>query len=196
MAASLIVILPVLVVFGGSSGARSINRALFAALPELLGEMQVVHISGRLDWSEVEAAQTRLAQDLAQDFVERYRAYPYLHEEMGAALASADLVASRAGASSLGELPLYGLPAVLVPYPYAWRYQMVNAQYLEKRGAAVIISDAELGSKLTGIVRDLMADHQRLAGMGAAMRSLAKPNAAQQIAGLLGSLATSERGAK
>lgn len=188
--------LPILLVFGGSSGARSINRALFTVLPDLLSEMQVVHISGRLDWSAVEVVQTKLSQDLPQDLAERYRAFPYLHEEMGAALASADLVVSRSGASSLGEFPLYGLPAVLVPYPYAWRYQSVNAQYLEERGAAVIVSDVDLPGELAETVRVLMKDHQKLANMGAAMRSLAKPNAAQQIAGLLGSLATSERGAR
>jgi UDP-N-acetylglucosamine:LPS N-acetylglucosamine transferase len=188
--------LPVLLVFGGSSGARSINRALYTALPELLPDMQVLHISGRMDWSDVEEVRTKLSQDLPQEFVGRYRAFPYLHGEMGAALASADLVVSRSGASSLGEFPLCGLPAVLVPYPYAWRYQTVNAQYLEERGAAVIVVDADLPKVLTETVRELMKDHQKLAKMGAAMRSLAKPNAAQQIAGLLGSLATSERGAR
>jgi UDP-N-acetylglucosamine--N-acetylmuramyl-(pentapeptide) pyrophosphoryl-undecaprenol N-acetylglucosamine transferase len=188
--------LPVLLVFGGSSGARSINRALFTALPELLSEMQVVHISGRLDWTELETVRMKLSEELSPELMERYKAFPYLHEEMGAALASADLVLSRSGASCLGEFPLYGLPAVLVPYPYAWRYQTVNAQHLEERGAAVIVSDEDLPRRLVETVRELFNDRQKLGNMGAAMRSLAKPNAAQQIAGLLGSLATSERGAR
>ena len=73
----------------------------------------------------------------------------YLHE-MGAALAAADLVVSRAGASSLGEFPLFALPAVLVPYPHAWRYQKVNADYLSRRGAAIILEDHRLNEDLIG----------------------------------------------
>lgn len=188
--------LPVLLVFGGSSGARSINRALFMALPELLPEMQVLHLSGRLDWGEVEAVRSQLSQNMSPDLLQRYQAYPYLHEEMAAALASADLALSRAGASCLGEFPLFGLPAILVPYPYAWRYQLVNAQYLQENGAAVIVADSELPDQLASTVHSLMFDRQKLADMAATMRSLAMPHAAQQIAGLIGSLATSGRGAK
>ncbi len=128
--------LPVLLVFGGSSGARSINRALLASLPGLLEEMQVVHLTGRLDWPEVQAAWEAMKETLPDSRVRRYHLYPYLYEEMGAALASADLVLSRAGASILGEFPMFGLPAILVPYPYAWRYQQLNARYLEQHGAS------------------------------------------------------------
>ena len=120
--------LPTLLVTGGSTGARSINRALMSVLPDLLLEMQVVHLTGKLDWPEVEAFRATLS---AEQTV-RYHAFPYLHEEMGAAFSAADLVISRAGASSLGEYPMFGLPAILVPYPYAWRYQRVNASYLSK----------------------------------------------------------------
>ncbi len=128
--------LPILLVFGGSTGARSINRALLAVLPELLKEMQIIHVSGKLDWAEVEAARGQLSGLSGEqaDLAQRYRAYPYLHAEMGAALAAADLALSRAGASSLGEFPQAGLPAILVPYPYAWRYQKVNASYLAAAG--------------------------------------------------------------
>ncbi len=178
--------IPTLLVFGGSKGARSINRALLAVLPELLAEMQVVHISGKLDWAEVEAAQNALDPAAA----EHYRPYPYLHtERMGAALAAADLVISRAGASTLGEFPFFGLPAILVPYPYAWRYQKVNAQYLEQRGAAVMVEDADLAVQLLPLVKDLMQDQQRLSAMRSAMRALAHPNAAGSIAEMLRDLA-------
>jgi len=178
--------IPSLLVFGGSKGARSINRALLAVLPELLSEMQVLHISGKLDWAEVEAAQTALVGTGA----ERYRPFPYLHtRRMGAALAAADLVISRAGASTLGEFPFFGLPAILVPYPYAWRYQKVNAQYLQERGAAVMVEDAELAVQLLPLVRDLMHNPQRRGEMRAAMRALAHPEAAGAIADLLQDLA-------
>lgn len=177
--------LPTLLVFGGSKGARSINRALLAGLDDLLGEMQVVHISGQLDWAEVEAARAGLQPEQAAC----YRAYPYLHE-MGAALRVADLVVSRAGASSLGEFPLFGLPAILVPYPYAWRYQKVNADYLANRGAAVVLKDADLTDQLLNTVRSLMHDKGRLEAMHQAMLRLAQPHAADAIAGLLLDLAS------
>lgn len=182
--------LPTLLVFGGSKGARSINRALLAALPALLPEMQVLHLSGALDWPEVQAAQQTLAGRVASDLAGRYHAYAYLHQEMGAALAAADLAVCRAGASTLGEFPLFGLPAVLAPYPYAWRYQRVNAQYLEQRGAAVLLLDADLPARLPGLVLDLLHDPQRLGAMRQSAYRLARPNAAQAIAQLLIDLAT------
>ena len=177
--------LPALLVFGGSKGARSINLALLDCLPGLLEEMQVVHISGSLDWPTVETARAKLPEDLAG----RYHAYPYLHEEMGAALAAADLVVARAGASTLGEFPLLGLPAILVPYPHAWRYQKVNADYLAGQGAALLLEDASLKSGLAGAVKNLMADASRLEAMRRAMRALARPQAAAGIAGQLVKLA-------
>jgi UDP-N-acetylglucosamine--N-acetylmuramyl-(pentapeptide) pyrophosphoryl-undecaprenol N-acetylglucosamine transferase len=174
-----------LLVFGGSLGSRSINRALMAALPELLPEMQIVHITGRLDWEEVQVVRQSLAVDLA----EHYHIFPYLHEEMGAALTAADLVVSRAGASILGEYPHFGLPALLVPYPYAWRYQQVNAEHLARNGAAEIVLDAELPARLVPLVRGLFNDPERLGAMRAAMSTLAQPGAAQSIASLIRNLA-------
>ena len=152
--------LPVLLVFGGSQGSRSINRALLGALPDLLSEMQVIHISGWLDWAEVEFARSALAARSAQDaaLLDRYRAFPYLHDEMGAAFTVADLALSRAGASTLGEFPLCGLPAILVPYPHAWRYQRVDADYLAENGAALVIEDVELPERILPVVRGPMRE--------------------------------------
>lgn len=177
--------LPTLLVFGGSRGARSINRALFPALTELLPEMQILHIRGRANWHEVEAHQSELDPQL----LENYHPYPYLHAKMGAALRAADLALCRAGASSLGEFPLFGLPAILVPYPHAWRYQKVNAEYLTRRGGAVILRDEELPDKITSSVLALMFDPGRRAEMSAAMEELAKPEAAESIAKELTDLA-------
>ena len=176
-----------LLVFGGSKGARSINRALLPVLPELLEEVQIIHVTGSLDWQEVEDSY----QDLSEEQQMRYRIYPYLHEKMGAALRAADLVLSRAGASSLGEFPLFGLPAILVPYPHAWRYQRVNAQYLVERGAAIQIEDSELPYQILPQVLDLVRDTDRLQAMQRSMTALAKPEAAASIAHILLNLASS-----
>jgi len=172
---------PILLVFGGSKGARAINRAVIAVLPQLLAEMQVLHLTGTLDWDEVRAAQESLPADL----VPRYRAFPYLHEQMGAAYTAADLVLSRAGASSVGEFPLFGLPAILVPYPHAWRYQKVNADYLTRHGAAIMVPNDELPEKIPPLLLGLMRDSVQRTKMQTAMRSLSNPNAAETIGNLL-----------
>lgn len=167
-------------VTGGSRGARSINRAVFAALPDWLTDLQVIHLTGQLDVAEAEA----VAASLTTEQRARYIVKPYLHE-MALALSSADLVVSRAGASVIGEYPMFGLPAVLVPYPYAWRYQKVNADYLTARGAAVRLEDEALGERLAGTVRSLLADPERLAAMREAAREHATPDAAGRIADVL-----------
>jgi UDP-N-acetylglucosamine:LPS N-acetylglucosamine transferase len=114
-----------------------------------------------------------------------------VHEEMTTIFSAADLVVSRAGAAVLGEYPLFGLPAILVPYPHAWRYQWVNARYLESYGAAEIVKDEELSVRLLQQIRSLMANPGKRERMGAAMRALHKPQAAEQIADLLMHLSVS-----
>ncbi len=181
--------LPVLLVLGGSKGAHSINQAVATALPALLQEMQVIHITGKLDWQMIE--QTRA--DFSTEQLNRYRPYSYLHDEIGAAMRLADLALTRAGASTLGELPIFGLPAILVPYPYAWRYQRVNASYLVRHGAAIQIEDAQLPAQILPRVHDLISDRDQLQKMSQAMISLAKPDAATKIAGLIREMATISR---
>jgi UDP-N-acetylglucosamine--N-acetylmuramyl-(pentapeptide) pyrophosphoryl-undecaprenol N-acetylglucosamine transferase len=181
---------PVILVTGGSRGARSLNRAVVAALPDWLKDYQVVHLTGELDWPEVEKSAKSVTSPGSRA---HYHPRPYLHE-MGQALAAADLVVSRAGASALGEYPLFGLPAVLVPYPHAWRYQKVNADYLVQRGAAVRLEDAALAADLAPTVRRLLDDPARLAAMRSAAQSAAKPQAAQRLAAeLVGLAARRER---
>ena len=172
--------LPVLLVFGGSQGARSINRAVLPILPKLLTEMQVLHIAGKLDWAEIEENRDALPPELAGN----YHAFDYLHD-MGDALASADLVISRAGAATLGEYPLFGLPAILVPYPHAWRYQRVNAEYLVQHQAAVLLKDENLQSDLLPEIRRIMASPETLEKMQNAMKHLSQPDAAQKLADLV-----------
>jgi UDP-N-acetylglucosamine--N-acetylmuramyl-(pentapeptide) pyrophosphoryl-undecaprenol N-acetylglucosamine transferase len=178
--------LPTLLVIGGSTGARAINRALLDVLPELLDEMQIVHLSGQLDWPVVEAAREKLLPEQSA----RYRAYPYLHSEMmGAVFSVADLGLARAGASILGEFPFFGLPVILVPYPHAWRYQAVNAEYLAGRGAAVIVKEPDLPAQLLPTVRRLIHDPADLEKLRSRMRTLAHPRAAQAIADQIEALA-------
>ena len=175
---------PVLLVVGGSKGARSINLAVLDNLRPMLEKFEIIHIAGETDWTYVKHHREQLPMDLAA----RYHAIPYLHE-MGAALAATDIVLSRAGASCLGEYPLFGLPAVLVPYPHAWRYQKVNADYLTNRGAAVILEDQVLSEELMNTLNVLMENPNKFQAMRAAMFELSHPRAAEKIAGMLVELA-------
>ncbi|MBI3153601.1 MAG: UDP-N-acetylglucosamine--N-acetylmuramyl-(pentapeptide) pyrophosphoryl-undecaprenol N-acetylglucosamine transferase [Chloroflexi bacterium] len=175
---------PTLLVTGGSKGARSINMAVLNHLEELLNIAQIIHLTGSLDWPVVEKA----AQALPVQLKSQYHAMPYSHE-MGATLAAADLVVSRAGASTLGEYPFFGLPAVLVPYPYAWRYQKVNADYLAEQNAAVILQDELLEDRLLPVVKDILMNENKREAMRAALKKLSNPNAAKVIASQLVKLA-------
>ena len=181
---------PVLLILGGSKGARSINRAVMSFIEELLNQWQIIHVSGQLDWKEVEGNAKKISPKLQK----RYHVYPYLHEEMGAALASANLVVSRAGASTLGEYPYFGLPAVLVPYPHAWQYQKVNADYLVRHDAAIMVRDEELATELLPVISKLPNDPKRMLSMQKAMKKLATPHAAHDIAEMVLELVGTSQG--
>jgi UDP-N-acetylglucosamine--N-acetylmuramyl-(pentapeptide) pyrophosphoryl-undecaprenol N-acetylglucosamine transferase len=173
-----------LLVFGGSRGARSINEAVIAIVPELLAAgLQIIHVSGTLDWQNVQAAREKLTDAAG------YHIYSYLEHDMGLALAAADIVVSRAGASTLGEFPYFGVAAILVPYPYAWRYQKTNADYLVNRNAAVRLDDERMNTELLPTILALAGDEQRLAAMQSAAKALAQPNGAENIAALMLELA-------
>jgi UDP-N-acetylglucosamine:LPS N-acetylglucosamine transferase len=167
-----------LLVFGGSRGARSLNRAIGAILEPVLERWQLIHVSGTLDADEAAARRQALPPALQA----RYRLYPYLHEDMGLAMRAADLAVSRAGASILGEFPLFGLPAVLVPYPFAWRYQRSNADYLVEGGAAVRMDDEKLEAELLPTLEQLLGDEVRLANLQSRLRAMAKTDAAAALA--------------
>lgn len=166
-----------ILVTGGSKGARSLNRAITANLAALLVKVQIIHISGATDAAEVQTQRDALPADLKW----HYHVFEYVHD-MGLALAAADLVISRAGASVLGEYPVFGLPSILVPYPYAWRYQKVNAQALVAHGAALVLEDATLNETLLPTIDQVLGDAERLAAMRTAARSLARPDSALALA--------------
>jgi UDP-N-acetylglucosamine--N-acetylmuramyl-(pentapeptide) pyrophosphoryl-undecaprenol N-acetylglucosamine transferase len=176
---------PVLLGIGGSKGARSINNAILDNLPALLEKTQIIHSTGQLDWNEIQER----VKNLPPSLTSKYHPYPFLQEDLAAAFSSADLCISRAGASTLGELPLFGLPAILVPYPYAWRYQKVNAAYLVDHGAAVMVKNEDLALDLLPTVNSLLQNRGLLADMSSRMHSLYQPEAASKIADLLLELA-------
>lgn len=173
-------------VFGGSTGARNINVALIDLMPQLAArsDVQVIHVIGERDW---ERAQEQLAS--VQFDRAHYHPFVYLHDEMGMALAAADIVINRSGASVLGELPYFGLPSILVPYPYAWRYQKVNADALVSRGAALLVADERMQDDLLMTITGLLDNPAQLDNMRTSAKALAQPDASGQIAAVLLQLA-------
>jgi UDP-N-acetylglucosamine--N-acetylmuramyl-(pentapeptide) pyrophosphoryl-undecaprenol N-acetylglucosamine transferase len=165
--------------FGGSRGARAVNRALVGILPDLLPTIQVVHITGDLDWPWVSERHAGLDAALQK----RYHPFPYLHgAQLAAAFAASDLVVARAGAATMAEFPAVGLPAILVPYPYSGQHQQANADFVVSHGAAVCVADAELSQTLKPTIQRLLSDEHALAEMSKCARALARPHAARHLA--------------
>ncbi len=176
--------LPVVLVYGGSRGARAINLAIKALLPALTQLAQVIHVCGR----EGDETWLRAAADgLPSVQRARYHLHPYLTGTMSEALAAADLAICRAGASTLAELPAVGLPAVLVPLLAVG--QDANAAYLVDHGAAVVVNNDALlddGEPTAGplwqAVAGLLRDGERRATMQRCSRALAVPDVAERLA--------------
>jgi UDP-N-acetylglucosamine--N-acetylmuramyl-(pentapeptide) pyrophosphoryl-undecaprenol N-acetylglucosamine transferase len=153
-------------IFGGSLGARSINEAAPNAFKD--APYRVVHIAGRRDFATITPPDAN------------YVLLEYL-TPFGIALAAADVAVARSG-GSVFELAQYGLPSVLIPYPHASAdHQTTNARWMADRGAAVILPDDEL-ARLRTVVDELVNDPERRTKMAEAALSLAKPEAAQDIA--------------
>jgi UDP-N-acetylglucosamine--N-acetylmuramyl-(pentapeptide) pyrophosphoryl-undecaprenol N-acetylglucosamine transferase len=159
---------PLLVVYGGSQGARTINEVVVEAFGD--DGPLVLHLAGERDF---EMLRGRVRRD-------GYRLLPFTHD-FGAALAAADLALARAG-GSVYELAAAGTPAVLIPYPHATAdHQMKNARHFADAGAAVVVPEADVRG-VPALVNSLLADPDQLAKMAAAMRRAARPDAAEEIA--------------
>jgi len=178
----------ILLVFGGSQAVRRINDAVLGALPRLVDRVRVVHVTGDDGYGPALAARERLPEALR----DRYRPYPFLHDDMTAALAAADLAVGRAGASTLAEAAAFALPTAIVPYPHASGHQRRNAETFAAAGAAVLVEDEAMTSDRLVEVASLLADPARHAVMSAAARDLARPAAADAVADLVLAVALRE----
>lgn len=176
------------VVFGGSRGARHLNDAALALLPRLAGAgpVRVVHIAGAADAARVSGAlEACRVPDGVTWAVEEYV------DDMGSLLAASDLVVARAGATSIAEITARGVAAVLVPYPYATDdHQTRNAAALVEHGAAVLVADRDLDSERLGdAVLALLRDDGARATMAAASSALGRPDATERVAALIRAVA-------
>lgn len=163
-----------LLVFGGSLGSAAINRAVRQIVPRLVREeYQLIWQTGTRDFEEYKS--------LGALYQGSVIVRPFI-DEMDQAYSAADLVICRAGATSLAELGVLGLPAILVPYPHAAAdHQYKNAAAVAEAGAAIVLRDSEL-ERLEGMLFHLLDDAKALTGMASASSSLGRPRAAFDIA--------------
>jgi len=167
-----------LLVFGGSQGARAINRAVVAALPHLAEwreKLVVMHQSGQADFEET-------LHGYRENGWPRADVQPFI-KDMAQAYARATLVVCRAGATTLAELTACGRPAILVPYPHAAAgHQAGNARAMAAKGAAMMMEEADLTpERLAQLISGLLHDRASLLFMAAAARRLARPAAAARL---------------
>lgn len=162
---------------GGSQGAGSINNAIVTALPVLLQDYQIIHITGDANLENVERSASDLGVDLVNyhpigftDIIDKY-------------FAAADLVVTRASATTFSELAVLAKPTILIPAPHL-SDQIENAQTAAKQGAAAVVEGRDAGSLVDEIKR-LLADEPQLKKLAKGISVLAKPDSDLQIAELL-----------
>jgi len=174
-----------LLVLGGSQGARRVNDLVTEAAPALreqIDGLQIIHQTGEADRARVEACYARAGMPA------RVEAFI---EDTASAYRDADFVVGRAGATTLAELAVAGLPAALIPYPHAADdHQSANARFFADAGGAVVLAQAETSAgRLAECIAKILTDGDRLAAMGQAMRRLGRPDAAREITHLIAELA-------
>ncbi len=177
---------PTILIFGGSQAVRRFNGAVAEALPRLVERVHVLHVSGESGYAAALAAREQLAPDVRG----RYRPYPFLRDDMLAALVATDLVVGRAGSSTVAEVTALGIPAVIVPYPHASGHQGANAEILAAAGAARIVADEDFDADALVAATDILFDERTRAEMAAASRRFGRPGAAEAVAALVMALAT------
>lgn len=179
-----------ILVSGGSRGARTINRAMVEVLKHYAGrrDVQILHATGKGEYEDIISRISGAGLDLQQ--ADNIKVKPYLYN-MPQAMAIADLAIFRAGATGLAELTAKGIPAILVPYPYAAEnHQEHNARAVEKAGAARVILNKDLTAQgLIQAIDELIGKPEKLQAMAKASAKLGRPEAADTISELIIELA-------
>ena len=176
----------IVLVSGGSRGARTINLTMIDVLKVAAcdNSVQYLHVTGTGEYDEVIRRLNEEGIDLSR--MKHIRVEPYLYD-MPSAIAMADVTVFRAGATGLAELAARGIPAILIPYPFAAEnHQEKNARAVEARGGAEVILNKELtADNLSQCLTDILSDEEKRLRMASAMRSLGKPQAAIAIAEMI-----------
>ncbi|HEY4384233.1 MAG TPA: undecaprenyldiphospho-muramoylpentapeptide beta-N-acetylglucosaminyltransferase [Ktedonobacteraceae bacterium] len=184
--------LPLVLITGGSQGARHLNQVLCRALPELLPFCQVLQISGQKLFAETQTLSAGMLEGLSSDVRQRYHLVPYMSDEMPLALRAADLVICRSGASTLSELALLAKASVLVPLPPTMGKspQEANAAFMAKHRAALVIKNEELQpAPLVEQVRSILLSEETRQELSRAIAAFGKEDATQEIVATLVNMA-------
>jgi UDP-N-acetylglucosamine--N-acetylmuramyl-(pentapeptide) pyrophosphoryl-undecaprenol N-acetylglucosamine transferase len=166
-------------IIGGSQGAHGVNEAVVAALHHFaLKPVQFIHLTGREDHQFV---YDRYRREGIPAFVAAF------HYQMEEVYGAADLIIARSGAASLSEISYFGLPTILIPYPFATdNHQSLNAAIFSRNNAAEVLEGANANGEILGnLIEELLSDPKRRQLMGERMRSMAVTDAATKIAELL-----------
>jgi len=171
-----------ILVLGGSQGAHRLNQALADLLPSLLDRpgLAIMHQTGPREIGAMQAVKAALPAPAAA----RYEPFAFA-TDLADRIRVADLVISRAGASTLSEVSAIGVPMILVPYPYAGGHQRLNVTPYASAGAAIVIADEEVPGRLRGVLTSVIDDASRYRTMVEAMRGLGRPYAAEEVVRLL-----------
>ncbi len=175
--------LPIIFVTGGSQGAHAINQAVVGALPELTQYFQVIHHTGEKEIEQVRFEVSRLKLK----YPKRYQAFSFLTNDMGLALAAADIVVARAGANTIAELASLAKPTILVPnHRLTGGHQTENARMLGRAGAVRVLGEDKLSPRsLTAELRKISGDSAEMERLAEHIANFARPNAARDLAQLL-----------
>lgn len=172
-----------ILVIGGSAGSRKINEVFLEAISKFKGlsQLQVIHISGERDYDFVKNAYRNIAVEAC--------CIAFL-KKMGYAYSITDLAISRAGGSSLAELAFFGIPSILIPYPFAYNHQKANAAVFENHKASIVIEEKELSAeRLNTEIFSLLSEKQALITMKKNAEKLASFDAPERLAEVVLSLA-------
>ncbi|MCP4411645.1 MAG: UDP-N-acetylglucosamine--N-acetylmuramyl-(pentapeptide) pyrophosphoryl-undecaprenol N-acetylglucosamine transferase, partial [Gammaproteobacteria bacterium] len=166
-----------LLIMGGSQGAQAINKVMLQSIPKLqtlVPGLQIIHLTGKYGYREAKESYSCMG---VSSFVSEF------YNDIGAAYRLSDLVISRSGANTIAEITSVGIPAILIPYPYATdNHQYWNAYELSSTGGAMIIKQDELEpEKVIKLVSDLLMNDEKLDNMKKINRSLSKPFAAERV---------------
>jgi UDP-N-acetylglucosamine--N-acetylmuramyl-(pentapeptide) pyrophosphoryl-undecaprenol N-acetylglucosamine transferase len=176
---------PLILVLGGSLGSQRVNEVVVASLVELLPLAQVLHQTGLANYDDISKLARVATEGLSAAVIakHKYQAVPYI-DDMGSALAAADLVISRSGSSSIFELAAYGRPAVLIPvFEAANDHQKLNAESFARAGGGIVLEEENLFPHLlVKQVRLILEEPARREAMEKASLAFAKPGAAKAIA--------------